>query len=165
MDIYITAGVKYRWSRRVHVGNLCRFRPTTRPSVATPARRTDPISTGAVVYPSRDGSRAKRWCMLAPWCTGRPAGPRKSGAGFGDRGGLFRSQGSFIQNSASVVLWGRDSRTALPSPISQKAPLFREISSLIAQLAAWLADSPQTGDTCKHCHTVAGRVLSCFFVG
>ena len=143
MDIYMTAGVKYRWSRRVHVGNPCRFRPTTRPSVATPARRTDPISTGAVVYPSRDGSRAKRWCMLAPWCPGRPAGPRKPGAGFGDRAGLFRGQGSFIQNSASVVRWGRDSRIEQPSPISQRGPLFREISSLIAQLA----DSPQTDNT------------------
>ena len=95
----------------------------------TPARWTDPISAGTVAYPPRDGSRAKRWCMLAPWCPGRPAGPRKPGAGLGDRAGLFRSQGSFIQNSASVVRWGRDSRIEQPSPISQRGPLFREISS------------------------------------
>ena len=79
MDIYMTAGVKYRWSRRVHVGNPCRFRPTTRPSVATPARRTDPISAGAVFYPSRDGSRAKipgkKVVYVGPmvrWAAGRP---------------------------------------------------------------------------------------------
>ena len=142
MDIYMAAGVKYRWSRRVHVGNLCRFRPTTRPSVATPARRFDPISAEAVVYPPRDGPRAKRWCMLAPWWAGRPAGPRKPGAEFGGWGSLFRNEGSFTQNSASVVLWGRDSRTALPSPISKRGPLFRDISSPMSQLA----DSPQTDD-------------------
>ena len=147
MDIYMTAGVKCRWSRRVYVGNPCRFRPTTRISVATPARRADPISAGAVFYPSRDGSRAKGWCMLVPWCPGRPAGPRKSGAGFGGSGSLFRSQKSLIQNSASVVLWGRDSRTALPSPITQNGACFREISSLIAQLASSLQiHSKQTID-------------------
>ena len=124
MDIYITAGVKCRWSRCVHVGNPCRFRPTTRPSVATPARRTDPISAGAVVYPPRDGPRAKRWCMLAPWCPGRPASPRKPGAEFGGSGSLFRDEGSITQKSASAIRWGRDSRIEQPSPISQKRPSF-----------------------------------------
>ena len=127
MDIYMTAGVKYWWSRRVHVGNPCRFRPSTRPSVATPARRADPISAGAVFYPSRDGSRAKRWCMLAPWCAGRPAGPRKSGAGFGDRAGLFRSQGSFIQNSASVTTRKAITHVSLPSPNLTFSPQWSQI--------------------------------------
>ncbi len=66
MDIYMTAGVKYWWPRRVHVGNPCRFRPATRPSVAIPPRAADPISAGVAFYPSRDGSRAKGWCMLVP---------------------------------------------------------------------------------------------------
>ena len=132
MDIYMTAGVKYKWSGRVHVGNPCRFRPTTRPSVATPARRTDPISAGAVFYPSRDGFRAKRWCMLVPWWAGRPAGPRIWGAEIGGSGSLFRNEGSFTQNSASVNAPCHEEGIAA---CINRARFPLETSSLIAQLA------------------------------
>ena len=76
---------------------------------------------------------------MVRWAAGRPQEIR---GGISDWAGLFRGQGSLIQNSASVVLWGRDSRTALPSPISKRGPLFRELSLPMSQLA----DSPQTDD-------------------
>ena len=111
MDICMAAGVKYRWSRRVHVGNPYRFQPTTRPSVATPARGTDPIRTGAVFYPSRDGSRVVHNLVyvgtMVPWAAGQR---QKTRGGIGGSGSLFRNEGSFTQNSASAKPWGTDSR-------------------------------------------------------
>ena len=97
MDIYMTAGVKYRWSRRVHVGNPCRFRPTTRPSVATPAAGPiqsvpERFSTRREMVPGQKGGV----CWPHGALGGRPA-PENQGrdlgierAYFGARGALFK---------------------------------------------------------------------------
>ena len=97
MDIYMAAGVKCRWSRRAHVGNPCRFRPTTRPSVATPARRTDPISAGAVFYrremvPGQKGDV----CWSHGGLGGRPA-PENQGRDLGVQGAYSGTRGALLK--------------------------------------------------------------------
>ena len=64
--------------------------------MATPARRTDLISAGAVFYPLRDGFRAKKVVDVGPmvrWAAGRPQKTRGGIWGLGElipeRGELY----------------------------------------------------------------------------
>ena len=76
---------------------------------------------------------------MVPWAAGRPQKARGGIWGFGE---LIPEPGERYSKFRFGSAVGRDSRTALPSPISKRGPLFRDISSPMSQLA----DSPQTDD-------------------
>ena len=98
MGIYMAAGVNYRWSRRVHVGNPCRFRPTTRPSVATLARRADlqsvpeRFSTRREMVPGQKGGV----CWPHGALGGRPA-PGNQGRDLGVQGAYSGTRGALLK--------------------------------------------------------------------